>query len=285
MFELLNKLFSWLMKSFLSDLLSEALGVFDKILVNLSDVGFYAETYIKSDIGIDFSNLFTVLRWFGIYLIILMCLKKGFEIYILWTDGDADMDPFILLTNFCKAIVVAITFEELYGILIKIALDIQDKVLSSLSDVNLSSQDVSKLLANFMNKGLILTIVSIVYLVYYLILWIQFIRRGLEVFVLKIGVPIACIGLMNSDGGVFKPYIKKLIQEIITVIIQTFFLKLSIVFMLNGNFMFGIAALISATKAPQFLQDFIIAYSGNSGGISKVTQGMYTAKMIKSFVK
>jgi hypothetical protein len=32
----------------------------------------------------------------------LKFLKKGFETYVLWTEGDADADPLLLLTNFLK---------------------------------------------------------------------------------------------------------------------------------------------------------------------------------------
>lgn len=44
----------------------------------------------------------------GISLMILKFLKKGFEIYVMGTDGDPDMDPLQLVTNFIKAMVVAI---------------------------------------------------------------------------------------------------------------------------------------------------------------------------------
>ena len=30
-------------------------------------------------------------------------LKKGFETYVLWSDGDADEEPIAILTNFFKA--------------------------------------------------------------------------------------------------------------------------------------------------------------------------------------
>ena len=39
----------------------------------------------------------------GISLMILKFLKKGFEIYVMGTDGDPDMDPLQLVTNFIKA--------------------------------------------------------------------------------------------------------------------------------------------------------------------------------------
>lgn len=46
----------------------------------------------------------------GVSLMILKFLKKGYEIYVMGTDGDPDMDPLQLVTNFIKAMVVAVGF-------------------------------------------------------------------------------------------------------------------------------------------------------------------------------
>jgi membrane-anchored glycerophosphoryl diester phosphodiesterase (GDPDase) len=127
--------------------------------------------------------------------------------------------------------------------------------------------------------------VQIVFLVLYVLLWIQFLKRGLEIYVLKIGIGIACCGLMDSDGGVFKPYIKKFFQEVFSVLLQVFFLKLSIALLINGNILFGIAAISASLKAPQFLQEFIMAYGGGQGVVSKSTQAVYMANMVRGFAK
>ena len=56
----------------------------------------------------------------GISLMILKFLKKGFEIYVMGTDGDPDMDPLQLVTNFIKAMAVAIGFRPIYDIFVRI---------------------------------------------------------------------------------------------------------------------------------------------------------------------
>ena len=281
----ISDIFSDGMEGFLSGLLNEALRVFDSGLRDIADIAFRADTYMTSEIGMNLDNLFLVLRLFGLYLVVLKFLKKGFDIYILWSEGDADMDPFILATGFFKAIVITVTFNTLYDYVVKIILDMMNRVLNSINNVNLDTASLIGLLSQYIVKGLIMLIIAIVYLIFYLILWIQFIQRGLEIFILKAGIPLASVGLMDSDGGVFRPYIKKFTQEIFTVLVQTFILKLSIAFMMNGHFMFGIAAIGLSLKAPQFLQEFIMLSGGGQGVVSKTTQTIYTANMVRSFVR
>ena len=92
--------------------------------------------------------------------------------------------------------------------------------------------------------------------------------RSLEMFVLKLGFPLACVGLVNPDGGVFKSYSEKLIKSILTVLVQIILCKIAIVLLINVKMLFGIAAIILAIKTPKFLQEFMLG--GGTGGISNV---------------
>lgn len=270
---------------FLNDLINEALGAFDSALGNIVDVALNSEDYMKSTLGMNFDELYKIIYTYAIYLIVLVFLKKGFDVYILWNDGDADMDPFIMLTSFCKAIVVAVSFETLYGYITSFSLEMINAILKSFNtaDIDLSAPTVLKAaVAGFLNNGIFMVIIACIYIVMYIKLYIDFIKRGLELFILKKGVPFACIGLMNSDGGVFKPYTKKIVQEVLSVLLQVALFKLSLIFMINGHFFWGIAAIIYSLTAPQFLQEFIMI--SQSGGVTtKISQTAYMASMLKSF--
>ncbi len=281
----ITSIFSDGVEGFLSDLLNEALRVFDAGLKNIATIAFNTDSYMTSDIGMNLTSFFQVIRLFGLYLIVVKFIKKGFDTYILWNDGDADMDPFILATGFFKAIIVTVSFQTFYDIAISIVLDMMTKTLNAINNVNLDATSLDSIIRNFLKDGIVMIIICIVYLVFYIILWIQFIRRGFEIFILKAGVPLASVGLMDSDGGVFKPYLKKFTQEIFTVLVQVFILKLSLAFMINDHYMIGIGALCSALAAPQFLQEFIMISGGGQGIVSKTTQTMYTANMVRSLVK
>lgn len=269
---------------FLSDMINEALGIFDDALGNLVDVALNAENYMKSTIGMNFDGLYKIIYAYSIYLIILKFLKKGFDVYVLWSDGDADMDPFILFTSFIKAIAIAISFEEMYCYITNVSLEFINAVLGSFNnaDITLSSKNLIKAaIAGFLNNGIVLLIIALVYLYMYIKLWIDFIKRGLELFILKKGIAIPCVGLMDADGGVFKPYMKKFIQEIFTVFLQIFLFKLSLIFMINGHFLFAIASISYALSTPAFLNEFIMASQG--GGVTtKISQTAHIAQMIRS---
>lgn len=50
--------------------------------------------------GVDlFQSLFDIVFGFGVSLIVLKFLKKGFETYVLWSDGDADEEPILALAG------------------------------------------------------------------------------------------------------------------------------------------------------------------------------------------
>ena len=265
--------------------LTDALNTLDKWLGDLTKTAFYAQEFLTDTIGLNFAGLFKVTYIFGIYLIILKLLKKGFEVYILWSEGDADMDPFILFTGFIKAIVVAITFQEIYGYAIDISLDFLNRILNVMNSAHAGTEISVKIVAKLISGGFTMMVIGFIYYIMFEILYMKFCRRGMEILILKLGVPLAAVGLMDSDGGVFKPYIKKFLQEILTVILQTFLFKISIALVTSGHPFYGIAVISFALKTPQFLQEFIMVEQGGQGVVSKATQSLYTASMVRSFVK
>ncbi len=59
----------------------------------------------------------------------LKFLKKGFEQYILWTEGDVDADPILMLTGFFKSLAIAVSFPTLYSWLCNIIEDLTDELI------------------------------------------------------------------------------------------------------------------------------------------------------------
>ena len=51
---------------------------------------------------------------------------------MLWSDGDADEEPISLLTNFFKAMAVAVCFPTMYGWLAGIVEEMSDKMLEAI---------------------------------------------------------------------------------------------------------------------------------------------------------
>lgn len=261
------------MESILTGLISSIIGGADNVINSafngLIDMCFKGEEYLSSNFGsqvIDFSNLKALILSLSISLIVLKFLKKGFDMYVMWTDGESDTPPLTYIVYFIRAIVVALCFSILYDWVIDIASSFGRSILSAM---NLAENiSLTTIIANIATSGIFNAIVALIALILLFVLYIQFLMRSLEMFVLKLGFPLACVGLVNPDGGVFKSYSEKLFKSVLTVLVQIILCKISIVLILNVKMLFGIAAIIMAIKTPKFIQEFMLG--GGSGGISNV---------------
>ena len=71
--------------------LNGAIVYIDEMLQELVPMTLYADQYMLAANGGSMVDvLFDIMLGFGISLIILKFLKKGFECYVMWTDGDPD---------------------------------------------------------------------------------------------------------------------------------------------------------------------------------------------------
>lgn len=261
------------MEGILTGLISNVIGGADTVINSafngLIDMCFNSENYISSNFGstvIDFSQLKALILTLAISLIVLKFLKKGFDMYIMWTDGEADTPPLTYIVYFIRAIAMAVSFSLLYDWVVQIAKSFGESMLQTMNMADNIS--LTTTIANIATSGLFNSIVALIGLILLFVLYIQFLMRALEMFVLKLGFPLACVGLVNPDGGVFKSYSEKLIKSILTILVQIILCKIAIVLLINVKMLFGIAAIILAIKTPKFLQEFMLG--GGTGGISNV---------------
>lgn len=79
-----------ILTSLLSSIVSSSNNIIRMLMNNLMDICFYAENTITqanaNGIQISLDSLKTVILSFSIGLIILKFLKKGFDMYVLWTE-------------------------------------------------------------------------------------------------------------------------------------------------------------------------------------------------------
>lgn len=252
----------------------------NKVFNNLIDMCFNAEQYLINILDnqiISFTNLKAVILTFAISLIVLKFLKKGFDTYILWTEGDHELPPLVFITYFARALILAITFPILYDWLIVVSKDFANDVLISL---NVSSNiKIINELAEISAKNIFNALFGIVLMILMLLLYIQFIIRGVEMFVLKVGFPLACVGLIDSDKGLFAPYIKKFFQCIVTVIVQIALTKLTILLIASGQMIQATAVALVALRTPKFLSEFMLVV--NNGGTGMRNVATATSKVIE----
>ena len=111
--------------------------------------------------------------------------------------------------------------------------------------------------------------------------------RGLEILILRVGIPLACVGLLDNDKGVFKAYLNKFFQSTLAVVIQIALSKLGVGLMMNMHVFWGVACMILAVKTPRFLQDFLITTGGGGGGaiVNNVYHSVRLVQMAKNLSK
>jgi len=253
-------------------LLNGSIAYINNLLTDIVPMTLYAEQYMTVVSGVNLAEtLFDIIFGFGISLIILKFLKKGFETYVMWTDGDSDEEPLFLLTNFFRALAVAICFPTIYGWLGSIVEDMTNKLLIAIGAA--TSYDWQAWVNGISSLGIVTAIFGLIFIICYFMLYFQFLMRGLEILILRIGVPLACVGLLDNDKGVFKTYINKFFQSTLAVVIQISLAKLGVGLMLNMHIF-----MVLAIRTPRFLQDFLITTGG--GGTSVINNVYHSVRLV-----
>lgn len=267
------------MEKLLTMLISQFIGSADKsinsVFNSLIDLCFNSEKYITEILGsrvINFDSLKTIILGFAISLIVLKFLKKGFDTYISWTEGDNDTSPLLFVGYFVRALAMAICFPILYEWLIDVSKDLATQVMVAL---NMSeAYSITGELSALTLLNLFSAILALVAFIMIFLLYIQFIMRGVEMLILKLGFPLACVGLVDSDKGIFAPYMKKFFQSIATVIVQIALTKLAILLILSTQLIQATAVLIVALRTPRFLSEFMLSTNHGTTGVGSVVHGI-----------
>ncbi|MBR3255892.1 MAG: hypothetical protein IKF97_06780 [Clostridia bacterium] len=173
----------------ITNVVNQAENLFNDFLISTMDTAFFSEKGMQSYIGggnIDFNSIYNVIFSFGITLIILKFLKKGIETYILWQSGEATNSVFPLVVKFVQAIVIAISFPYIYKLGIDVADEFGKSVLTALKIDTSAGALVSSLVATVTSQGLFTAVLAIILLVLIGILYIQLLKRGIEILVLRL---------------------------------------------------------------------------------------------------
>lgn len=245
----------------------------------MADIVFRTEDSLSvNGVGNLLDSLMAVTMSFGIGMIMCKFLKKGFETYVLWTDGDPDAEPLQLLTNFFKAMAVALCFPTLYDLLVQAAEELNEQVMGVFGNPFYMMSGIATKVEY--TDHLLGAIGLLVFIICWIILYFGFIAKGLEMFILRLGVPLACIGLVDADQGIFRNYIMMFFKCATTVIVQLFLVKLGLSLCYDSHLIWGIAAMFAAIRMPKFISEFLVPSGG--GSVSNV---IYTSVRMASMVK
>lgn len=268
--------------------LNGAVAFIDSMLADLIPMTLHADQYMTAAGGGSMVDvLFQILLGFGVSLIILKFLKKGFECYVMWTDGDPDSEPTQLIIRFVQAVAVAVCFPVMYGWLADITEDLTNQLITAIGAS--TNYDWQAWVNGLSSAGLVTAIFGLIFVICYFILYFQFLMRGVEIMILRIGLPLACTGLLDNDKGVFKTYLTKFFQSTVAVMVQISLCKLGVGMMMNVginlNVFWGIACLVLAIKTPRFLSEFMVPTSGGGGMVNNIYHSVRLVGMAKNLMK
>ena len=271
--------------SFMQDMINNAVEeITEKFLAFLENL-FSAAFRIETWSGLDETVLSTavvdgMLRALYGFMVLLLAAKliwKGYKVYILWRDGESETSPLEMVGGAAMALITALVFPVLYDFAVDIALEIGD-VLLEYTGWKVFSSDATTLLgflqdlssyASGSTSGMVCVAV-LVFLICLLFLFFKLLMKGVELLIFRLGIPFAAIGLVDSDGGSFKPYIQVFFKELATVLTQYMCMALG-VFIASGvtfsAMIVAIAFLITGISAPKILSQFFSP--GGNGGISQ----------------
>jgi len=271
----------WILIGLIVSIIMGSKFIVDAMLNSLIPMAFYAEQYMETSLvgtTIDFAGLYALFFGFGVSLIVLKFLKKGFDTYVGWSDGDPDLDPLSLVTNFLRAMVVALCFPILYDALVTATEQMINQTIIVVNQT-LAQQSVVDLIVNGISNSIFMALAGLILVIVYIMLWLQFMMRGVEMMIMRVGMPIACTGLIDNDKGIFAPYMKKFFMNAATVLIQIVLIKLSLTVLVLGNCFYALAIVFVAMRTPKFLQEFMLQAGGAGGAV--VNTIYHTSRLVQ----
>lgn len=271
-----------LFNDFLEDLAKDAIKLVNKFLVDLMDIALNCQNYLSTKHlikGLDLSKVSSVILQYAIALLILKFVQKGFMIYVLQSDGDPDHDPIQILTGFCQAVAISVTFLGLYTPLVNIFETFTKAILNAIGSKGEIEAIKDQILSTLLGQGITTVLLIIVFIVIVFLIYIQIIMNGAELMILKLAIPILSVGLMDSDGGAFKVAGKKFLQMGFTCTLQIILLRLAMALLLTSHPIWAVAFGSLALKGPRLIQDYLFIRQGG-GGVSGKIQAISNIKRI-----
>ena len=215
---------------------------------------------------INFNSIYETIFNYAIFLLVIVFITKAIKIYFMMREGDSEQNPFQLCIGMMKAVIVMICFKEVYYIFVGI---VEEFLNSILNTMQIQGTNLAEALTGNMGGGIFTAVACLVLLIVWLILICQFIMKGIEILVMRLGIPFASIGLLNTDEGVFPEYIRSFLMTAFTIVVQLALLNLSILTLVNKHLIYGIAIAIVSVNTPMILGKYMIKPAGtviNSAG-------------------
>lgn len=280
--------------NWLANVVNSVFELIDSLLVKLLDTIFFAEDLVSSTgstvlTAAMLNNVYGFLYAVSCSLVAFKFIRKGFNIYILWRDGDADSSPADMLKGVGEAVVYMIAFPFLYEKCVDIVKYLASGIMGRLG-VAVGAGSITSIGADFILMGANFAISGLFFLAFFVmvfILWIMMMKQGFELLVMRIGFPLATQGLIDSDKALFKNYLQVFWKVALTAVIQVSLMSLAfrvIATMQVLNLFAAIAIIATAIGTPKLLQQFLVP-QGGAGGLQKAQSVAMIARTAQMLFK
>lgn len=240
-------------ESFLGDLLSDLYYMVFMIENNI--------VQSSGTLSINFNTIYGFIYAWASIILTLLFIKKMISCYMMWSSGDPDTSPLVVVLNYIKALIVMIIFGQIYKLVVSIGYNFYT---GTINQITVSTNSAAIISATVQTSGISWAIAILILMCCWIALIFQMMMRGIEVLVLRLIMPFGAIGLLNSDGGAFNVFVKKFMQNIATVIIQIALVKLSVEIAVLNHIIYAIGTAMVALRTPAFLQEFMLVRQGTS---------------------
>lgn len=236
----------------------------------------------------------------------------------MWRDGSPEENPIEIFFRMALCLAMILCFHEIFSIISSVITNIYSSVAVSGSsgmgsgwfdigldtynsmtdslDIEIENSDFAGfdvLIKNIKNSliELAISIVQILLLVMYmkyaLSALVHIIQNGIELFIIKCGFPLACLGLTKPNGGSFYNYVTMLVKDMAVVILNGIFLSLSFSVMAElstgdlGSFIFSFLTALALCKMASGSNAMLSAFLGSSGS-SMASSGFGNSKTVSN---
>lgn len=148
---------------------------------------------LQSGSKIDFNGIYQVIFSYACFILVIVFISKLIKIYFLHSDGDPEKSPIHLIVGMLEAVIVMICFKEVYDIFVGITSSLLSSILGAMPVQTVS---LAEALSNNIAGGIFTAVACLILLITWLILICQFITKGIEVLLMRIGIPFATIRII-----------------------------------------------------------------------------------------
>lgn len=169
-----------------------------------------------------------------------------------------------------SGLLMMIAFPLLYEIMVDATLWFAEGIMQKMaisSQLTITQSLLQNLVIIASGTGLFQSLLCLIWAIMAIVLFVKMLGRGVELLILRLGFPIACLGLIDSDGGLFKGYVQIFFKTMATSVIQICLMSLSLAVVTDVgifNLVLGIAMVGTAFATPTLMQSLLIP--GRSGG-------------------